>query len=116
MTTNTGPSRPNSTPVPFQQEEIPATWPAGKETGVKLVSVYHYQWEHFNWPGYQREPNPGKVKQIAKGIRDGYNPGPITIYEEGSCLNIVDGGHRVKAYIHNFDLYGLEKPKAHCYI
>lgn len=105
MTTNTGPSGPNSLTDQFSK-----TWPAGKDPGVKLVTIQPYQWKNFNWPDYQRKPNPGKVKQIAKGIREGYNPGPITIYEEDGRLNIVDGGHRVKAYIHNLDLYDFERP------
>jgi hypothetical protein len=84
--------------------------PVDPQTGVSLVHIHRDQWYLFRWPDYQRTPNMTRVKVIAKGIRDGYEPGPVTLYEQNGNLNIVDGGHRVKAYMHNMEKFSHIAP------
>lgn len=79
-------------------------------SGISLVHVPPTQWHRFVWPDYQRSPNPSRVKQIAQGIRAGYDPGPVTLYEIDGRLNVVDGGHRIKAYMHNRIHHGIDDP------
>lgn len=86
------------------QEELTES----KNRGVKLVEIPPAQWNRFRWPDYQRSPNKTRVNQIARGLKGGYEPGPITLYEQNGYLNVVDGGHRVMAYMRNKDLYGLD--------
>lgn len=84
--------------------------PMRKETGVSLVEIWPSAWESFTWPYYQRKPNSYRVKKIAEGLRGGYRPDPITVYQTNGKLHVVDGGHRVLAYMFNKQQYELSEP------
>lgn len=80
------------------------------DKSVVLVKIPPAQWQQFQWPAFQRQPNQHRVKEIAAGMRDGYEPGPITVYRDNGRFNIVDGGHRVRAYMLNRKTFGISRP------
>jgi hypothetical protein len=65
--------------------------------GVRLVEIPPELWHALALPDYQRKQNPAKVKDIARGLREGYRPAPILLYVREGGLAVVDGGHRVAA-------------------
>lgn len=84
-------------------------YPVGEEAGVRLVMIPPDVWQRFKWPDYQRRPNLNKVTQIAQGLLTGYVPGPVTVYQKNGDLNLVDGGHRVMAYMQNLEKEGIRQ-------
>jgi hypothetical protein len=74
---------------------------------VRLVAIPPESWHLLSFPAYQRKATPHKVKDIAAGLRDGYQPAPIIVYRNGEAYRIVDGGHRFSAYRLNLESYGL---------
>ena len=74
---------------------------------VALVAVPTEAWHLLRFPAYQRKPTIHKVRDIAAGLRDGYAPSPIILYETDGAFEIVDGGHRFHAYRLNYEQYGL---------
>lgn len=82
--------------------------PVNLSSGIEFVHIFPDQWHLLTLPDYQRAPNRARVNQIARGIRDGYKPAPITLYEKGDgYFNIVDGGHRYMAYMDNKTRHGI---------
>lgn len=75
--------------------------------GVMLVAVPPESWGLLRFPTYQRKPTAHKVRDIAKGLRDGYQPAPITLIHTGGAYLIVDGGHRFSAFRLNYESYGI---------
>lgn len=74
---------------------------------VKLVAVPQESWHLLQFPEYQRKPTQQKVRDIAAGLREGYTPAPIILYQTGSSYRIVDGGHRFHAYRLNYEQHGF---------
>lgn len=75
--------------------------------GVMLVAVPPESWGLLRFPAYQRKPTAHKVRDIAKGLRAGYQPAPITLIHTGGAYLIVDGGHRFSAFRLNHESYGI---------
>jgi len=71
-----------------------------------LADIGPEAWHLLTFPAYQRTPSPQRVREIAKGIREGYAPGPLTLYAQGGKYLIVDGGHRFLAHQLNRERYG----------
>lgn len=84
-------------------------FPVDEDAGVRLVMIPPDVWRKFKWPDYQRSPNQNKINQIAQGLIKGYKPGPVTVYQKNGHLNLVDGGHRVMAYMQNFEKEGIKE-------
>lgn len=78
-------------------------------TGCRLAAVSPEAWHLLRFPDYQRTPSPYRIREILKGLKDGYTPAPIVLYDLEGVLYIVDGGHRVMAYRQLRDRYGIDR-------
>jgi len=78
-------------------------------TGCRLAAVPPDAWHLLRFPDYQRTPSPYRIREILKGLKDGYTPAPIVLYDFEGKLYIVDGGHRVMAYRQLRDRYGIDR-------
>ncbi len=78
-----------------------------KIPNVTLAAIPPEAWGLLRFPAYQRKPTSRKVKDIAKGLRDGYQTAPIILYKSDDAFQIVDGGYRFSAYRLNYETYGI---------
>jgi hypothetical protein len=74
---------------------------------VTLVAVPPESWHLLHFPAYQRRQTQNKVRDIARGIENGYMPAPIILYKTGASYRIVDGGHRFQAFRRVHERTGL---------
>lgn len=93
----------------MEKKEKNRFYPVDEDAGVRLVMIPPEVWRRFKWPDYQRSPNQNKINQIAQGLIKGYRPGPVTVYQKNGHLNLVDGGHRVMAYMRNLEKEGIKE-------
>ena len=77
--------------------------------GCTLAAIPPEAWHLLTFPEYQRTPLPTRVRQIAQGLREGYAPAPVILYEQAGKYLIVDGGHRVLAHRLNRDRFAYER-------
>ncbi len=64
-----------------------------KIPNVTLAAIPPEAWGLLRFPAYQRKPTSRKVKDIAKGLRDGYQTAPIILYKSDDAFQIEDGGY-----------------------
>ena len=90
----------NNVTKPSYLKEVP---------GCTLAAIPPEAWHLLTFPDYQRTPAAHRVRQIAQGLREGYDPAPVILYAQAGKYLIVDGGHRILAHRLNRDRFAYER-------